>query len=160
MIALDTNVLVRLVMNDDKKQTAASLRLLQSEERVVLLNTVLLETVSCPSPGQKQRPYRRHWSGSATAWTSPTPFTSPQQLLRDAAPSTASTETSQNRRREKWLVLWSSRPDGCPWKELHSAPGFIRRPETEGLRRLARAALGRRGRTEVFVYRFTASKKI
>jgi predicted nucleic-acid-binding protein len=45
MIALDTNVLVRLVMNDDKKQTAASLRLLQSEERVVLLNTVLLETV-------------------------------------------------------------------------------------------------------------------
>jgi predicted nucleic-acid-binding protein len=45
MIALDTNLLVRLVMNDDKKQTAASLRLLQSEERVVLLNTVLLETV-------------------------------------------------------------------------------------------------------------------
>jgi predicted nucleic-acid-binding protein len=45
MIALDTNVLIRLVMNDDKKQTAASLRLLQGEERVVLLNTVLLETV-------------------------------------------------------------------------------------------------------------------
>jgi predicted nucleic-acid-binding protein len=45
MIALDTNVLVRLVMNDDKRQTAASLRLLRGDERVVLLNTVLLETV-------------------------------------------------------------------------------------------------------------------
>lgn len=45
MIALDTNVLVRLVMNDDKKQTAATLRALQGEERVLLLNTVVQETV-------------------------------------------------------------------------------------------------------------------
>lgn len=45
MIALDTNVLVRLVMADDKAQNAASLRALQGEERVLLLNTVLQETV-------------------------------------------------------------------------------------------------------------------
>lgn len=45
MIALDTNVIIRLVMNDDKKQTAASLRALEGEERVLLLNTVLQETV-------------------------------------------------------------------------------------------------------------------
>jgi len=45
MIALDTNVLVRLVMNDDKKQTAASLRAVQGDEPVLLLNTVLQETV-------------------------------------------------------------------------------------------------------------------
>lgn len=45
MIALDTNVLVRLLMNDDPKQTAASLRVLNGEERVLLLDTVLLETV-------------------------------------------------------------------------------------------------------------------
>ncbi len=45
MIAMDTNVLVRLIMNDDMKQTAASLRALQGEERVLLLNTVLQETV-------------------------------------------------------------------------------------------------------------------
>ncbi len=45
MIALDTNVLVRLLMNDDPKQTAASLRVLNGAERVLLLDTVLLETV-------------------------------------------------------------------------------------------------------------------
>ncbi len=45
MIALDTNVLVRLLMNDDKRQTAASLRTLEREQDVLLLNTVLLETV-------------------------------------------------------------------------------------------------------------------
>jgi len=45
MIALDTNVIIRLVMNDDRKQTAASLRALQGEEKVLLLNTVLQETV-------------------------------------------------------------------------------------------------------------------
>lgn len=45
MIALDTNVLVRLLMNDAPKQTAASLRVLDGGERVLLLDTVLLETV-------------------------------------------------------------------------------------------------------------------
>lgn len=45
MIALDTNVLVRLVINDDKRQTAASLRTLRGEEQVLLLNTALQETV-------------------------------------------------------------------------------------------------------------------
>lgn len=45
MIALDTNVLIRLVLNDDKRQTAAGLRALQGEKRVLLLNTVLQETV-------------------------------------------------------------------------------------------------------------------
>jgi predicted nucleic-acid-binding protein len=45
MIALDTNVIIRLVMNDDKRQTAASLRALRGEEQVLLLNTVLQETV-------------------------------------------------------------------------------------------------------------------
>lgn len=45
MIALDTNVLVRLFMNDDPEQTAASLRVLNGVERVLLLDTVLLETV-------------------------------------------------------------------------------------------------------------------
>lgn len=45
MITLDTNVLVRLLVNDDKKQTAASLRALRGEDDVLLLNTVFQETV-------------------------------------------------------------------------------------------------------------------
>jgi predicted nucleic-acid-binding protein len=44
MIAVDTNVLVRVVMGDDAPQTAASLRVLQGGEPVLLLNSVLLET--------------------------------------------------------------------------------------------------------------------
>jgi predicted nucleic-acid-binding protein len=44
MIALDTNVLVRVVVGDDAAQTAASLRVLQGGEPVLLLNSVLLET--------------------------------------------------------------------------------------------------------------------
>ncbi|GHT89893.1 hypothetical protein AGMMS49545_01540 [Betaproteobacteria bacterium] len=44
MIAVDTNMLVRVVMGDDALQTAASLRVLQSGEPVLLLNSVLLET--------------------------------------------------------------------------------------------------------------------
>ncbi len=45
MRALDTNVLIRLIINDDRKQTAASLRAVQGEERILLLNTVLQEAV-------------------------------------------------------------------------------------------------------------------
>jgi predicted nucleic-acid-binding protein len=45
LIALDTNVLVRLIMNDDKAQASVSLRALQSADKVLLLNTVLQETV-------------------------------------------------------------------------------------------------------------------
>ncbi|MDR2153504.1 MAG: type II toxin-antitoxin system VapC family toxin [Burkholderiaceae bacterium] len=45
MITLDTNLLVRLVMNDDKPQVAAGLRVLRRADRVLLLNTVLQETV-------------------------------------------------------------------------------------------------------------------
>jgi predicted nucleic-acid-binding protein len=44
MIAVDTNLLVRVVMGDDEAQTAASLRVLQGDEPVLLLNSVLLET--------------------------------------------------------------------------------------------------------------------
>lgn len=42
-IAVDTNVLVRLAVGDDKKQLAAVRRLFQ-EKRVLILKTVLLET--------------------------------------------------------------------------------------------------------------------
>jgi predicted nucleic-acid-binding protein len=45
MIALDTNLLVRVITNDNKRQVAASLRVLQQHNQVLLLNTVLLETV-------------------------------------------------------------------------------------------------------------------
>jgi predicted nucleic-acid-binding protein len=44
MMAIDTNLLLRLILNDDARQTAASLRALQSGVPVVLLNTVLQET--------------------------------------------------------------------------------------------------------------------
>jgi predicted nucleic-acid-binding protein len=44
MMAIDTNLLLRLILNDDARQTAASLRTLQSGIPVVLLNTVLQET--------------------------------------------------------------------------------------------------------------------
>lgn len=44
MIAIDTNVLVRIILNDDVAQVAASLRLFQSGEPVYVLDSVLLET--------------------------------------------------------------------------------------------------------------------
>lgn len=44
MIAIDTNVLVRIILDDDAAQVAASLRLFQSGEPVYMLNSVLLET--------------------------------------------------------------------------------------------------------------------
>ncbi|GHU07747.1 hypothetical protein FACS1894158_16390 [Betaproteobacteria bacterium] len=44
MIAVDTNLLVRVVVGDDEAQTTASLRVLQSDVPVLLLNSVLLET--------------------------------------------------------------------------------------------------------------------
>ena len=43
MIALDTNALVRLAVEDDKRQSVA-VRRLMAEERTLILKTVLLET--------------------------------------------------------------------------------------------------------------------
>lgn len=45
MIAVDTNLLVRIVVNDDPAQTAASIRVLQGDAPVYLLNSVLQELV-------------------------------------------------------------------------------------------------------------------
>lgn len=42
MIALDTNVVVRLIINDDARQVAAARRLLQQD--VLLMTTVVMET--------------------------------------------------------------------------------------------------------------------
>lgn len=44
MIAVDTNLLVRVIIGDDEKQAAASLRVLEGDEPVLVLNSVLLET--------------------------------------------------------------------------------------------------------------------
>ncbi len=44
MTALDTNVLVRIITNDDKAQAARAARFLRSQDRVFLAKTVLLET--------------------------------------------------------------------------------------------------------------------
>jgi predicted nucleic-acid-binding protein len=43
MIAIDTNIIVRLLANDDPDQTARALRLLK-EDRVFVASTVILET--------------------------------------------------------------------------------------------------------------------
>jgi predicted nucleic-acid-binding protein len=43
VISLDTNILVRLLVNDDKKQAALALQLLQ-EHSVFIAKTVILET--------------------------------------------------------------------------------------------------------------------
>lgn len=45
MIAIDTNVLVRLLVNDDQKQVAAAMRSIEGAQPVLLLNTVLQECV-------------------------------------------------------------------------------------------------------------------
>lgn len=45
MIAVDTNVLVRLLVGDDAAQASAALRAVQAADGVLLLDTVLLETV-------------------------------------------------------------------------------------------------------------------
>ena len=42
MIALDTNVVVRLIVNDDARQVAAARRLL--DQNILLLTTVVMET--------------------------------------------------------------------------------------------------------------------
>jgi predicted nucleic acid-binding protein len=44
MRALDTNILVRLVIDDDEAQTAAATALLSSGERFLVTTTVLIET--------------------------------------------------------------------------------------------------------------------
>lgn len=44
MIALDTNVIVRVVTRDDPEQTEAARKLLESAESLWLAKTVLLET--------------------------------------------------------------------------------------------------------------------
>lgn len=44
MIAVDTNLLVRVMVNDDEKQVAASLRALEGGAPVLLLNSVILES--------------------------------------------------------------------------------------------------------------------
>ena len=43
MIALDTNVLVRVITNDDRAQTARATRLFREQESVFIAKTVLLE---------------------------------------------------------------------------------------------------------------------
>jgi predicted nucleic-acid-binding protein len=43
MIAVDTNVLVRIVTNDDQHQTARALNLLVKQNRIFVPKTVLLE---------------------------------------------------------------------------------------------------------------------
>jgi predicted nucleic-acid-binding protein len=43
MIAVDTNVLVRIVTNDDRHQTSLALELLLRQDRVFIPKTVLLE---------------------------------------------------------------------------------------------------------------------
>lgn len=43
MIAVDTNIIIRLLVNDDKKQAEQSKRLFSSRE-IFISNTVLLET--------------------------------------------------------------------------------------------------------------------
>lgn len=45
MIAIDTNVLVRLFVDDDLKQQNAAVELLEAAERVAIPTTVLIETV-------------------------------------------------------------------------------------------------------------------
>ncbi|MFT4178446.1 MAG: type II toxin-antitoxin system VapC family toxin [Thermomonas sp.] len=45
MIAVDANVLVRIVINDDPDQVAASLRVLHGGDSILLLNSVLQEVV-------------------------------------------------------------------------------------------------------------------
>jgi len=43
MTALDTNVLVRIITNDDRAQAARAARFLREQERVFISKTVLLE---------------------------------------------------------------------------------------------------------------------
>jgi predicted nucleic-acid-binding protein len=43
MIAVDTNVIVRIVVNDDRHQTSRALNLLLRQDRVFVPKTVLLE---------------------------------------------------------------------------------------------------------------------
>lgn len=43
MTAVDTNVLIRIITNDDKSQAARSAAFLQKQDRVFLAKTVLLE---------------------------------------------------------------------------------------------------------------------
>jgi len=43
MIAVDTNILVRVITRDDKAQAARAVALLEEQERIFLAKTVLLE---------------------------------------------------------------------------------------------------------------------
>ncbi len=45
MIAIDTNVLLRRVLNDDEEQAARATRLFESAESILITDVVLIETV-------------------------------------------------------------------------------------------------------------------
>ena len=45
MIVIDTNVLLRYLLNDDKAQAAKATRLIQANARVFVSNVVLVETI-------------------------------------------------------------------------------------------------------------------
>ncbi|WP_422135385.1 PIN domain-containing protein [Endozoicomonas sp. ALD040] len=45
MIVIDSNILLRYLLNDDEKQSAQAARLIQGEEKVLVTDAALVETV-------------------------------------------------------------------------------------------------------------------
>ncbi len=45
MIAIDTNILLRYLLEDDEKQSAQATRMIQGEEKVLVTDAALVETV-------------------------------------------------------------------------------------------------------------------